>query len=109
MKPDRADRAIVQELIQTLKHAGAKQAHILKAVNTQLSAEHQRAIISLQDDLDKPDINSLRELIESLVLIIPMDTRQATILEKVNAHSSMHRANVPLAYACYNTIFKIGA
>ncbi|KAG6128026.1 hypothetical protein E4U12_005493, partial [Claviceps purpurea] len=36
MKPDRADHASVQGLIQTLKHAGAKQAQILKAVNTQL-------------------------------------------------------------------------
>ncbi|KAG6171952.1 hypothetical protein E4U51_008021 [Claviceps purpurea] len=88
MKSDRADHARVQELIQTLKHAGAKQAQILKAVNQQLSAENQRAISlrtlqrMMKNDLDKPDVNSLRELIESLVL---MGTGQATILEKVNA------------------------
>ncbi|KAG5995064.1 hypothetical protein E4U52_000416 [Claviceps spartinae] len=82
----RADISSFREFIQNLICAGYRQEEILSKVNTQLDAQNQRAIglrtlqqfIKENLSLDKPDLDGVRELVQTLIY---EGSRQSDIFE----------------------------
>ncbi|KAG6180976.1 hypothetical protein E4U36_004391 [Claviceps purpurea] len=93
MSNKRTDISSCRELIQDLIRDGYRQEEILSRVNTQVDAQNQRAISlrTLQQfikenlSLDKPDLDGVRELVQTL---IHEGSRQSDILGSVNEQLS---------------------
>ncbi|KAG6154190.1 hypothetical protein E4U36_005819 [Claviceps purpurea] len=93
MSNRRTDISSCLELIQDLIRDGYRQEEILSRVNTQVVAQNQRAISlrTLQQfikenlSLDKPDLDGVRELVQTL---IHEGSRQSDILGSVNEQLS---------------------
>ncbi|KAG6146922.1 hypothetical protein E4U37_008372 [Claviceps purpurea] len=93
MSNKRTDISSCRELIQDLIRDGYRQEGILSRVNTQVVAQDQRAISlrTLQQfikenlSLDKPDLDGVRELVQTL---IHEGIRQSDILGSVNEQLS---------------------
>ncbi|KAG6252559.1 hypothetical protein E4U23_008679 [Claviceps purpurea] len=93
MSNKRTDISSCLELIQDLIRDGYRQEEILSRVNTQVVAQNQRAISlrTLQQfikenlSLDKPDLDGVRELVQTL---IHEGSRQSDILGSVNEQLS---------------------
>ncbi|KAG6053275.1 hypothetical protein E4U17_004877 [Claviceps sp. LM77 group G4] len=85
----RTDISSFREPIQDLIREGYRHEDILSRVNTQLDAQNQRAIslstlrrfIAKSLSLDKPDLDGIRELVQTL---IHEGSRQNDILRRVN-------------------------
>ncbi|KAG6124692.1 hypothetical protein E4U12_007983 [Claviceps purpurea] len=93
MSNKRTDISSCRELIQDLIRDGYRQEDILSRVNTQVVAQDQRAIslrtlqlfIKENLSLDKPDLDGVRELVQTL---IHEGIRQSDILGSVNEQLS---------------------